>query len=330
MSSAALTEVVAFGKAAGFDSVLISRHGWIVAEAYYAPFRVGERHVLNSATKGVIGTLVGMAAQQGLLDPEQRVLEIFSDRTIANVDDDKRAITIKHLLDMTSGFAWTEPLTGAPETAIEMFHSPDRIQFVLDRPMATPPGATFNYNSGNSHLLSAILTKKTGLNSLVFAQQQLFGPLGIADVEWESDQQGTPLGGRGLHLQPRDMAKIGYLYLRNGSWDGHQMLAPAWIEQIRNATIDMRMFGRSEIYYANQSWTVPGRGAYMSVGFHSQIILVVPGPDLVVVITGHAPPHFAGIFDTLLAAVKSDTPLPANAKAHATLNEAINSAAKKG
>jgi len=153
-----------------------------------------------------------------LLDsPNHRVLDFFDRRSIANLDDKKEAITVQNLLDMISGLEWTEPLNGRPDSLFEWERSPDWVKFILDRPMSSAPGDAFNYNSGNTHLLSAIITKLTGMSVLEYAKAKLFGPLGINDVSWQHDPQSIPNGGYGLYLQPRDMAKVGYLYLRDGS-----------------------------------------------------------------------------------------------------------------
>ena len=220
MDSSLLANLIDFGATHELESLLVIRHGTIVAEAYYAPFRAGVKHRINSATKSVIGTLIAIALKDGLLDsPDHPVVDFFSDRTIANLDDNKKAITIQNLLDMTSGLDWTEPLgEGLPQSMIAMERSADWEQFVLDRPIATKPGAAFNYDSGNPQLLSAILTRLTGQSALDYARKRLFEPLGISDVFWRSDPRGVSIGGYGLFLQPRDMAKFGYLYLRNGVW----------------------------------------------------------------------------------------------------------------
>ncbi len=202
MGSAALAKLVDYGATHELESMLIVRHGAIVAEAYYAPFRAGVKHRMNSATKSVIGTLVAIALKEGCLSStDQRAVDFFADRTIANLDDRKRAITIQNLLDMTSGLSWTEPLgDGRPQSMIAMERSADWTQFVLDQPMTAGPGTTFNYSSGNPHLLSAILTKATGESALDYARERLFGPLGISDVFWRQDPQGLSIGGFGLFL----------------------------------------------------------------------------------------------------------------------------------
>jgi CubicO group peptidase (beta-lactamase class C family) len=180
-----------------FDSLLVVRHGKIVAEAYYAPYTAGIPHHIYSVTKAVISTLTAIAFKDGLLDsPNHGVLDFFDRRGIENLDDRKEAITVQNLLDMTSGIEWTQPLDESSfESAIEMERSPDWVRFILDRPMSSVPGDTFNYSNGNTHLLSAIITKLTGMSALEYAKGKLFGPLGINDVYWQYDPQGISEGG---------------------------------------------------------------------------------------------------------------------------------------
>ena len=288
MSSERLARLVEFGGLNNMDSLLVTRHGRIVLEATYAPFRAGLKHRINSSTKSVISTLVAMAMRDGRLDStDRRVMEFFADRTIANLDDAKKAITIRHLLDMTSGLEWSEGLDGF-RSFLAMERSPDWQQFVLDQAMSEAPGTRFYYDSGNSHLLSAILTKVTGKSALDYAREVLFGPLGIDDVMWRGDPQGISGGGAGLYMHPRDMAKIGYLYLRGGVWEGKQILPASWIEGVRKADVDMRESWAKDLRYGSQFWVMPGRDAYMAVGYDRQLIVVMPKLDIVAVMTGSA------------------------------------------
>ena len=254
------------------DSLLVVRHGKIVVEAYYTPYTAGIPHAVNSVTKAVISTLTAIAFRDGLLDnPIHRALDYFDRSGIANVDDRKEAITIQSLLDMTSGIEWTEPLDGRPDSMFEMERSPNWVNFVLDRPMSSAPGETFNYNSGNPHLLSAIITKLTGMSALEYAKTKLFDPLGISDVYWRRDPQGISCGGFGLYLLPRDMAKIGYLYLRNGAWKGTQLLPSAWIDKVTHATVDMHESWAPELRYSDLFWALPEKHVYIAVGYHGQV-----------------------------------------------------------
>ena len=167
IDSAALAGLIDYGTTRRFDSLLIVRHGRIVLDAYYAPYTAEIPHVANSTTKAVIGTLTAIAIKEGVLDsPNHRMLDFFGDRHLANVDDRKKAITVQNLLDMTSGIEWEEGIEGGREQTLHEFgRSANRIQFVLDRPMAHVPGDVFNYDSGNPHLLSAIITGLTGMTA---------------------------------------------------------------------------------------------------------------------------------------------------------------------
>jgi len=241
MDSGTLAKLIELGTRCKLDSVLIARHGKIVLDAYYAPYAADIPHDIHSATKSVIGTLTAIALKEGLLDStDHRLLDFFADRSIANVDGRKKAITLQNLLDMTSGIDWNEPLSAAPPVSwFEMQRSPDWIKFILDRPMASTPGEVFAYNSGNPQLMSAILTKLTGMSASDYAKAKLFGPLGITAWHWPHDPQGNSSGGADLAMRPRDMAKLGYLYLRNGEWENQQLFAPDFVDRARHATVDM-------------------------------------------------------------------------------------------
>jgi CubicO group peptidase (beta-lactamase class C family) len=252
--------------------------------------------------------------KDGLLDsPSHRVLDFFDRRSVANIDDRKEAITVQSLLDMTSGIEWTEPPDGIPASAIEMQRSPDWVKFILDRPMSSAPGDTFNYDSGNPQLLSAIITKLTGMSALDYAKAKLFGPLGINDVFWRHDPRGISVGGYGLYLQPRDMAKIGYLYLRNGAWEGKQLLPSAWIDKVSHATVDMHQPLAPELRYSNLFRALPKKHVYMAVGYHGQVIMVFLDLDVVAVTTGRSNYPLNKLADYITTSVKSDTALPADA-----------------
>jgi CubicO group peptidase (beta-lactamase class C family) len=311
MDSTALARLIEFGTSRSFDSLLIVRHGRIVLDAYYAPYSADLPHAINSATKAVIGTLTAIAYRDGLLDSlDHRMLDFFSDRSLAEVDDRKSAITVQNLLDMTSGIDWREPLNGQPDTLIEMRRSPDWISFILDRPMSNAPGDTFNYNSGNSQLLSAIITKLTGMDARDYAKTKLFAPLGISTANWLRDPQLLAIGGFGLAMLPRDMAKIGYLYLRNGEWEDKRLLPPAWIDKVSRATVNMKLSGEPDLRYSNSFWALPNKNVYMAVGYHCQLIMVFPESDIVAVTTARDFCPFSKLAGLISGAVKSETALP--------------------
>lgn len=328
VSPAALADLVDFGAANEMDSLLVVRHGRIVAEATYAPFRPGMRHAVNSVTKAIVGTLVGIAVDRGTIRLEEPVLASFGERTVAHVDARKRAMTIGDLLDMRSGLEWREPLTDAPpESLLEMERSSDWIDFILDRPMAQPPGQTFNYNSGDWHLLSAILGRRTPLDSADYARRVLFEPLGIRDVRWRRDRQGIPIGGYGIYLEPRDMAKIGYLLLHHGEWAGQQVVPRAWTERVFAAPVDMHLGAAVAVRYGKGWWAVPEKHVVMAVGFLGQLIIVLPDVDVVAVVTGRRNRPILLLIDRIAAAAASARPLADDDAGRARLAARVEAAA---
>ena len=326
MDSKELAKLVDFGTTLSLDSLLVVRHGKIVAEAYYAPYAAGIPHAIYSATKAVISTLMSIASKDGLLDsPSHRVLDFFDRRSIANLDDRKKAITVQSLLDMTSGIEWS-----MPDSMFEMERSPDWVKFVLDRPMSSAPGNVFNYSNGNAHVLSAIVTKLTGMSALEYAKAKLFSPLEINDVFWEHDPQGISNGGKGLYLQPRDMAKIGYLYLRNGAWEHTQLLPSDWIDKVTHATIDPHAPGEPELRYSNLFWVLPDKHAYAASGYHGQVIMVFPELDIVAVATGRDNYPLSKLADYIPSSVKSDTALTSDpASANLLANKILGVSTEK-
>jgi CubicO group peptidase (beta-lactamase class C family) len=331
LDSAALARLVDAVGARRQDSLLIVRHGRIVAEAYYAPYEAGVRHDLRSVTKSVIGTLTGIAVQDGFIDSvDHPVVDLFADRPIANLDDNKKAITVQNLLDMASGLAWNEGEYTPDETIIRMYQARDRVKFVLDQPMASAPGTKFYYNGGNPYVLSGLITKATSKSAYDFAKYQLFAPLGIQNVRWgRVDALGITDGESGLYLDPRDMAKIGYLYLHEGAWDGKRILPSTWVDRAREGVIKAD-YG---FHYANLWWSLPEKRAYMARGRHSQLILVLPEIDIVAVMTGvmwedeYYPT--GKLIDAIAGAVKSDGALAPNPDGEAQLAASIAAAASE-
>ena len=311
MDSAALAQLVDFVGIYKQDSLLIVRHGKIVVDAYYAPYAPNIRHDLRSVTKSFIGTLTAIEVQEGLLDSvDHPVVDLFPDKHISNVDDAKKAMTVQNMLDMTSGIAWSEDAYTPDETIIRMYKTPDPTEFVLSQPMSDPPGARFYYNGGNPYVLSALITKKAERDALDFARDELFKPLGISSVCWgEPDAQGVTDGESGLYLAPHDMAKLGYLYLHDGSWDGQQIIPSSWVDRVREGPLT----ATDGYHYANLWWSLPDRGAFMARGRHSQIILVLPKLDVVAVVTGALKGGYVpttDLIDSIAGAIKSDSSLP--------------------
>ncbi len=262
------------------DGVVVIRHGYLVLETYFEPFQQGDRHPVFSCTKSVVSALVGIAIDKGYIEGvDTPVLDFFPERTVANLDANKQAMTLEHVLKMATGFDCQDSYLYQWKGLEEMWVSEDWVQFVLDLPMVAKPGTRFEYCNGASALLSAILQETTGKTAFEFAQEHLFGPLGISNVEWESNTQGISIGYSKLWMTPPDMAKIGYLYLNKGYWDGVQVVPAEWVEASTRAQVKA---GTLQDNYGYQ-WWVASPSLYMALGHMGQFIFVLPEDDMVVV-----------------------------------------------
>ena len=263
-------------------SLLVIRHGSIVQEKYFAGYTVGAVHDLFSCTKSFTSALMGIAIDKGYVaDISRPVLGFFPEHPFAAADSRKRALTVRNLLTMSSGLGWVE----ADETyqSLEVLPGGDWVSYILDLPMVTEPGKRFAYSSGDSYILAAIIQRSSGKNLYDFARESLFGPLGISDPRWEKDPKGLPIGGWGLQLSPRDMAKLGYLYLHTGLWEGKQVVPAAWV---RESTLPQIQADDGWSY--GYQWRVDTEVPFFAaLGRYGQCIFVVPKLDLVVVFTAH-------------------------------------------
>ncbi|PNX51897.1 MAG: hypothetical protein BV458_10920 [Thermoplasmata archaeon M9B2D] len=265
------------------DSLLVIRNGWVVFEEYPSTFGPNDTHHLFSCTKSIISTLIGIALRLGYLESiNTSVLDYFPEREFTNPSEKKDKITIQNLLEMTSGLDWNEEQHGnVINDYNKMVHSEDWVKYVLDKPMAAEPGSIFLYNSGASHILSAIIQERTHNTTLEFAVAYLFQYLGITEFEWIQDPQGVYSGASGLKMKPLDMAKIGYLYIKDGLWDGVQLIPQDWVGMTTTSQVHVD----ETLGYSYQWWVLSELGAFYALGWGYQSIIVVPKYDLVVVVT---------------------------------------------
>jgi len=265
------------------DSLLVIRNGWIVFEEYPSTFGPNDTHHLFSCTKSITSTLIGIALRLGYLESiNTSVLDYFPEREFTNPSEKKDKITIQNLLEMTSGLDWNEEQHGnVINDYNKMVHSEDWVKYVLDKPMAAEPGSIFLYNSGASHILSAIIQERTHNTTLEFAVAYLFQYLGITEFEWIQDPQGVYSGASGLKMKPLDMAKIGYLYIKDGLWDGVQLIPQDWVGMTTTSQVHVD----ETLGYSYQWWVLSELGAFYALGWGYQSIIVVPKYDLVVVVT---------------------------------------------
>ncbi|MGH9315318.1 MAG: serine hydrolase domain-containing protein [Vicinamibacterales bacterium] len=322
---AGLDEDIAGGQYGYVDSLLVIRHGRVVYERSYThdydriygdearkpgplnptdpsgpynyfnpwwhPFyRRGDLHTMQSVTKTVTSVVIGVATARKEFPPlDTPVLEFFDPPTVRNLDDRKRRMTIRHLLTMTAGLDWKEDLPYADpnNSAMLMEASFDWVQFTIDRPMSHEPGAAFNYNSGATQLLSYIFRRATGQDIEEHAARHLFAPLGIERYYWKRAPSGLADTEGGLYLHPRDLAKIAYLFLKNGIWDGKRVVEPEWV----NASLTPHVTVADGVKYGFKWWLYPygkdrARLAWGGSGFGGQRPIAFPEYDLIVVFTG--------------------------------------------
>jgi CubicO group peptidase (beta-lactamase class C family) len=303
------------------DSVVVVRNGYIVFEAYRNGYDQHTKHHIQSVTKSFTSMLIGIALQQGLIqDVSQRMVDFFPNLTIANMDARKRRITLEHLLTMSDGLDWHEldyPYADPRNTLGQMWASRDAVQHVLDRPMAREPGAAWAYNSGTSILLGGIIEQVTGRDVLAFAREVLFEPIGIKNVSWSMTTGNHYHTDGGLYLTPRDMARLGYLMLNDGTWDGKEIVSSAWVA--RSSTAHYQTSGGYG--YGYQWWTLPGAGVYAATGHYEQKIYVAPEQDLVAVFTANIAdqdPHpMDGMLYRFILAACTDLPAGAMVERYA-------------
>ena len=261
-------------------SLLIIRNGRVLSDVTFYPNDGKSLHEVASVTKSIMTTLIGIAADQGKLSLDDPMLSFFPDRTIDNRDARKEAITVRHLSSMSSGLDCTAE--GDERTLKEMRVTEDWVQFALDLPVRSEPGKQFVYCSPAIHLLSPILQQATGMTALDFARRYLFEPLGIRDVMWLTDPQGFNRGSEGLYLHPQDMARLGYLWLNGGAWDGKQIVSRAWVED----AVKPHMQTSDDEAYGYGFWVDPETGDFNAIGRGGQRIAVNPEPGFIVVTTG--------------------------------------------
>ena len=298
-------------------SLLVSQHGDLILERYYNRRRATQPDNIKSASKSVISALVGIAIDRKLIaDVRSPIVNYFPELAM-DPDARKRTITVEDLLTMRSGLEGTSNVNyGAWVT------SRNWVQHALARPIFATPGATMEYSTGNSHLLSAILTKATGMSTRQFANEALFKPLGSAVPEWPRDPQGIYFGGNDMLMTPRQMVAFGELYLNRGRFGGRQIVPERWVakscegrtrefrpgertgRRIRTEFVDP-MRDRKYGY----SWWVHELGGYdtcFAWGYGGQYIFVVPDLDMVIVATASPDVseerrgHRQQVFDILL------------------------------
>jgi len=254
-----------------------------------------ELHSLQSVTKSVMSTALGIAMDDGLLENvESRVMPWFKEYEPYETDERKEATTLEDFLTMRSGIKWVETggYSGDQHDTIRMELSDEWIRYVLERPMDRTPGTHFQYNDGVSVLLGKIIREATGKRADEWTRERLFEPIGIRDFYWKITPDGEADTEGGLYLKTEDLARIGYLFLRKGVWNGRQIVSRDWVERATSPIVpDIRPNnGRPDQGYGYQWWVVAQNEGKTSIfagnGYGGQFVFVVPEHDIVAVFNG--------------------------------------------
>ncbi|XVE33970.1 serine hydrolase [Wukongibacter baidiensis] len=289
------------------NGIVVVRRGYIVYERYYNGYCSTDTHNVASVTKSFISALIGIAIDAGYIKSvDQKVLDFFPEYLSGADNISKSTITIKHLLTMTAPFPWkNEPLD-------RLRRQKDWVKYILDQLGRNGQIGNFQYSTAGTHLLSAIITRATGMSAREFANKHLFKTIGIKEIPdhqmksfklddvfgknvtgWIKDPQGNTTGGWGLTITPRDMARFGFLYLNRGIWDNNQIISEKWIDEstawdnkqiISEKWIESTAMNICKYGYLWWLFEVENTLAYTAAGSGGNHIFCIPQKDLVVVI----------------------------------------------
>jgi CubicO group peptidase (beta-lactamase class C family) len=271
-------------------SFMMVRHGQVIAEGWWSPYRPDLNHMLYSLSKSFTSTAVGLAAKEGKLSVDDSVISFFPADLPPAVSPNLTALKIKHLLTMSVGH--TEDST--PKIKYEQ----NWVKAFLALPIPQLPGSLFLYNSGATYILSAIVQKVTGMKLIDYLTPRLFQPLAIREMTWETCPLGINTGGWGLAIQTESIAKFGLLYLQKGRWNGEQLVPASWVEEATSFKIqqpakpgeNLDELKRTDEWhqgYCYQFWR-SRHNAYRADGAFGQFSIVIPQHDAVIAMTSES------------------------------------------
>jgi CubicO group peptidase (beta-lactamase class C family) len=300
---AAIGAAVRNGRLRNLHGVVVVRHDRLVFEQYFAgrDERLGQPlgevqfgpdtlHDVRSVTKSMVSLLYGIARGDGCVGSVDRpVLDAFPEYPDLQADPGRTKILVQHALTMTMGIEWDEtlPYSDPRNGERRMDDAPDRYRFVLERPLAAPPGERWTYCGGATAVVAKLVTRGAGRRLLDYATERLFAPLGIERFEWITDQLGEPSAAAGLRLRPRDLARIGQLVLRHGRWDGRQIVPAAWLQEsvVPRANVEPSVRYGYFWWLASSGFGDTPTAWIGGVGNGGQRLFVLPELDAVVVVT---------------------------------------------
>ncbi|WP_406358373.1 serine hydrolase domain-containing protein [Streptomyces sp. NBC_00658] len=264
------------GNNASSFSALVIRHDRLVAERYYHGSGAQRSNNVHSVSKSILQALVHIAVAKGYIGSLDDPVADYLPEYFGNASPEKKKITIRHMLTMRSGLDWAEDST---ESQVEK--ASNWVQTILGRPLVSVPGTTYNYSTGNTHVVSAVLQKATRMSTCQFAHQYLFEPMGITAEHWGRDPQSIFSGGYNVYLTPREMAKFGLLYLHDGKWAGQPLVPTSAVRAAQAQTTQVDdTFAYSEGWWMH---TISRRAMYFAWGYGGQFVYVIPSADIVLV-----------------------------------------------
>ena len=295
------------GEIEGVHGVIVVKGGKTLAEMYFegrdeargrplgvVKFGPDTLHDVRSVTKSIVGLLVGVAVREGAIkDLDAPAISYFPEYPDLNTPE-RRRVTLRHLLTMTSGLHWDEDTytyADPRNSEIAMDLAKDPYRYVLSQPFDTAPGTKWKYSGGDVAVMAAILARATKTPLDAYAEAKLFRPMGIAKVAWHKDPKGVPYAASGLRMTPRDMAKVGQMMLANGRWNGRQVVPARWVRDATTPHAAVAPDPKCGTRYGYFWWlfqgcqVTPAEPWAAGVGNGGQRIMVVRGRELVVVIT---------------------------------------------
>jgi CubicO group peptidase (beta-lactamase class C family) len=265
-------------------SMMVLRHGKVIAEGWWDPYKPELKHTMYSVSKSFTATAIGFAVAEKKLKVTDKVISFFPESLPKTISPNLAKLEIKDLLTMSVGHE--------KSFNQEIFTTKDWIASFLEMPIANEPGTKFLYNTSASYMMSAIIQKVTGQTLLDYLEPRLLKPLGITGLDWETDLQGIQTGGWGIRVKTEDMAKFGQLFIQKGKWNGKQILPESWIEEASTLKILQEPDASAEKMasndwiqgYAYQMWR-SRHNSYRADGAFGQYILILPELDAVIILT---------------------------------------------
>jgi len=289
LDSEKLIGAVSFAQFRGFiNSLLIIKNGFLVSENYFNGYDIESPHSVQSVSKSFLSALIGIALRENLIpDLDRKIIEYFPEYTSNVADSRMNDITLKNLLMMRGGIESDRNLL------FPVIQTSDWIQTIMETELALDPGEKFYYSTMGTHIISAMLSRVTGISNLKFANNYLFKPMKISIKEWEMDPKNNYTGGFGMYFTARDMARFGFLYMQNGYLDGKQIVPRNWVEESVRDHLNAENFiwgAIEDIGYGYLWWTgkIGEYPIYFALGHGGQFIMNFDEQNMIVVVTSNS------------------------------------------